>query len=215
MAQFSEHLARADWQDGTKTAGSMAALVKNNQQLDETTEPAIGLGNHILRVLAQHPLFISAALPDRIYPPKFNSYSQGETYGAHVDGSLLQISGTNVTLRTDLSATLFLSDPEGYEGGELTIHTEFGAQSVKLAAGDMVLYPSSSLHQVREVTRGTRVASFFWIQSLVRDSSQRAMLYQLDQSIQKLTVELTAPHPEVVKLSGIYHNLLRTLATPS
>lgn len=212
---FKQHLIRAHWQEGVQTAGSMAALVKNNQQLDDTTEPAISLGNHILRLLAQHPLFISAALPDRIYPPKFNRYSKGETYGAHVDGAIMQVAGTNVALRTDLSATLFLSDPEEYEGGELTVHTEFGTQSIKLAAGDMVLYPSSSLHQVSEVTRGTRVASFFWIQSLIRDNAQRELLYKLDQSIQKLSIELSAAHPEVMNLSGVYHNIIRSVAIPS
>jgi len=215
VVQFREHLARADWQDGARSAGSIARQVKNNAQLNETTEPAISLGNHILRVLAQHPLFVSAALPDRIYPPKFNSYSKGETYGAHVDGSLMQISGTNITLRTDLSATLFLADPEEYEGGELTIHTQYGGQQVKLAAGDVVLYPSNSVHQVEEITAGVRVASFFWIQSLVRDNAQRELLFNLDQSIQKLTSELGAMHTEVVNLSGVYHNMLRTWAVPS
>jgi len=215
VAQFREHLARADWQDGTQTAGAIARQVKNNAQLNETTEPAISLGNHILRVLAQHPMFVSAALPDRIYPPKFNRYSKGETYGAHVDGSMMQIGGTNITLRTDLSATLFLAEPDEYQGGELCIHTQFGVQKVKLAAGDLVLYPATSLHQVEEVTSGARLASFFWIQSLVRDNAQRELLFNLDQSIQKLTSELGASHSEVVNLSGVYHNMMRTWAVPS
>nr|WP_320135840.1 Fe2+-dependent dioxygenase [uncultured Amphritea sp.] len=215
VRQFREHLDHADWQNGVNTAGTIARNVKQNQQLDDTQEPAISLGNHILRALSRTPAFISAALPDRIYPPKFNRYSERETYGAHIDGSLMQIPGTNLTLRTDLSATLFLAAPDEYDGGELCIETQYGTQTVKLAAGDMVLYPSTSLHSVSPVTRGARVASFFWIQSMVRDSQQREMLFDLDTSVQKLTAELGAAHPEVVNLSGIYHNLLRQWASPS
>ncbi|RTE66015.1 Fe2+-dependent dioxygenase [Amphritea opalescens] len=215
VRQFRQHLDQADWQDGVNTAGSIARNVKQNQQLDDTQEPAISLGNHILRTLSRTPAFISAALPDRIYPPKFNRYAERETYGAHIDGSLMQIPGTNLTLRTDLSATLFLAAPDEYDGGELCIETQYGTQTIKLAAGDMVLYPSTSLHSVSPVTRGARVASFFWIQSMVRDSQQREMLFDLDSSVQKLTTELGASHPEVVNLSGIYHNLLRQWATPS
>lgn len=215
VRQFRQHLDQADWQDGVNTAGSIARNVKQNQQLDDTQEPAISLGNHILRTLSRTPAFISAALPDRIYPPKFNRYAEQETYGAHIDGALMQIPGTNLTLRTDLSATLFLADPDEYEGGELSIETQYGTQTVKLAAGDMVLYPSTSLHSVSPVTRGARVAAFFWIQSMVRDNQQREMLFNLDNSIQKLTAELDATHTEVVKLSGLYHNLLRQWATPS
>ncbi len=215
VKQFRAHLDKADWQDGINTAGSIARHVKKNQQLDDTQEPAISLGNHILRVLAQHPAFISAALPDRIYPPKFNRYSETETYGAHIDGSLMQVPGSHMTLRTDLSATLFLAEPEEYGGGELTIETQYGAQTVKLAAGDMVLYPSTSLHQVAPVTWGARVASFFWIQSMVSDIQQRQTLFELDQSIQSLSLELGSDHSEVVKLSGVYHNLVRQWAKPS
>lgn len=215
VRQFREYLDKADWQDGINTAGSIARNVKKNQQLDDTQEPAISLGNHILRVLAQNPTFVSAALPDRIYPPKFNRYCENETYGAHIDGSLMQIPGTNLTLRTDLSATLFLAEPDEYEGGELTIETQYGAQTVKLPAGDMVLYPSTSLHQVSPVTQGARVASFFWIQSMVRDIQERETLFELDQSVQGLSAELGATHPQVVKLSGVYHNLMRQWAKPS
>lgn len=215
VRQFREYLDKADWQDGINTAGSIARNVKKNQQLDDTQEPAISLGNHILRVLAQNPTFVSAALPDRIYPPKFNRYCENETYGAHIDGSLMQIPGTNLTLRTDLSATLFLAEPDEYEGGELTIETQYGAQTVKLPAGDMVLYPSTSLHQVSPVTQGARVASFFWIQSMVRDIQERETLFELDQSVQSLSAELGATHPQVVKLSGVYHNLMRQWAKPS
>lgn len=212
VRQFRAHLDKASWQDGISTAGSIARHVKKNQQLDDTREPAISLGNHILRVLAQHPTFISAALPDKIYPPKFNRYRETETYGVHVDAALMQIPGSHLTLRTDLSATLFLAEPDEYEGGELTIETQYGAQTVKLAAGDMVLYPSTSLHRVAPVTRGTRLASFFWIQSMVPDSQQRQILFDLDQSIQQLSVELSTSHGEVVRLSGIYHNLMRQWA---
>ncbi|MGB0205560.1 MAG: Fe2+-dependent dioxygenase [Neptuniibacter sp.] len=215
VRQFREYLDKADWQDGINTAGSIARNVKKNQQLDDTQEPAISLGNHILRVLAQNPTFVSAALPDRIYPPKFNRYCENETYGAHIDGSLMQIPGTNLTLRTDLSATLFLAEPDEYEGGELTIETQYGAQTVKLPAGDMVLYPSTSLHQVLPVTQGARVASFFWIQSMVRDIQERETLFELDQSVQKLSAELGEAHTQVVKLSGVYHNLMRQWAKPS
>ena len=210
--QFREYLDEANWEDGSNTAGSIALNVKKNHQLDDTKEPVLSLGPHILKTLAQNPIFISAALPDKIYPPKFNQYSKNETYGAHIDGSLMQIPGTNQTIRTDLSATLFLSEPEEYEGGELTIETKYGTQTVKLAAGDMVLYPSTSLHHVSTVTSGARIASFFWIQSMVRDIQQRETLFNLDQSVQKLTAQLGSTHQEVVNLSGIYHNLIRQWA---
>jgi len=215
VRQFRAHLDKADWQDGGNTAGSIARNVKKNQQLDDMQEPAISLANHILRALSQSPRFISAALPDKIYPPKFNRYSEQETYGAHIDGALMQIPGSNQTLRTDLSATLFLAEPEEYEGGELTIETQYGQQTVKLAAGDMVLYPSTSLHHVSPVQQGARIAAFFWVQSMVKDSQQRELLFELDQSIQGLIVELGATHTEVVNLSGVYHNLIRQWASPT
>ncbi|WP_191601942.1 Fe2+-dependent dioxygenase [Marinomonas algicola] len=215
VLQVRNYLDKADWQDGMNTAGSMARHVKKNQQLDDTQEPAVSLGNHILRVMSQHPAFISAALPDKIYPPKFNRYSESETYGAHIDSALMQLPNSNQTIRTDLSATLFLADPDEYDGGELVIETQYGTQSVKLDAGDLVLYPSTSLHQVSPVSRGARVASFFWIQSMVRDSQQRETLFELDQSVQRLTVELGAGHSDVINLSGIYHNLIRQWAQPS
>jgi PKHD-type hydroxylase len=215
VKQFRAHLDKADWQDGANSAGTIARQVKKNQQLDDNGEPCISLGNHILSVLAQNTTFISAALPDKIYPPKFNRYSENETYGAHIDGSLMQLPGTHQTMRTDLSATVFLAEPNEYDGGELTIETKFGSQVVKLKAGDMVLYPSTSLHQVSPVTRGTRTAAFFWIQSMVSNIQQREMLFDLDKSVQSLTAELGANHPEVVKLSGLYHNLIRDWAKPS
>ncbi len=212
VQQFRTHIAQADWQDGVQTAGSLARHVKQNLQLSDTAEPALSLGKHILRALAQTPLFISAALPARIYPPKFNCYRNGGHYGAHIDGSLMQLPNSHLTLRTDLSATLFLNEPEDYDGGELSIDTRYGTQTVKLAAGDMVLYPSTSLHQVTPVTRGERLAAFFWIQSQIQDNTQRELLFDLDQSIQRLTVELGSTHAEVVRLSGVYHNLIRQWA---
>lgn len=209
VGQFRAHLEHAEWQEGLMTAGTLAGAVKRNLQLADGVEPAVSLGNHILRRLGNHPGFISAALPNRIYPPKFNRYQDGGNYGAHVDSALMQVPGTNVTVRSDLSATLFLSEPDEYDGGELEIEGPFGVQSVKLAAGDMVLYPSSSLHRVTPVTRGARIASFFWIQSLVQDEAARTLLFDLDQAIQGLTVARAPDDPHLVKLTGIYHNLLR------
>ncbi|MBC3927621.1 Fe2+-dependent dioxygenase [Undibacterium sp. CY21W] len=209
VKQFRRYLDNAEWNDGTKTAGTLARNVKRNAQIDDSTEVAISLGNHILRSLGNNPLFVSAALPRKIYPPKFNRYADGGTYGTHVDSAIMQIPGTNLSLRTDLSATLFLAEPDEYEGGELEIETEFGVQAVKLEAGNMVLYPSSSLHRVMPVTEGARVASFFWIESLVNDEGERAMLFDLDQTIQKLTPSIDANDPRLLKLTGIYHNLLR------
>ena len=212
VRQFRAYLDQADWKDGGASAGSMARRAKDNLQIDDDADVAVSLGNHILRVLGQHPLFISAALPRRIYPPKFNRYAGGGNYGTHVDSALMQIPGTALTLRTDLAATLFLCAADEYDGGELEIDTEFGVQSVKLDAGDMVLYPASSLHRVTPVTRGARVASFFWIKSLVGDDAARAMLYDLDQAIQALTPKVEAGDTDLLKLTGIYHNLLRRWA---
>lgn len=212
VRQFRAHLDRAEWQDGLKTAGTLASGVKQNQQLDDNSAIAIELGNHILRRLGNHPLFISAALPEKIYPPKFNRYSEGGHYGAHVDGAVMPLPGNHGTLRSDLSATLFLCEPDEYDGGELTIETEFGAQQVKLEEGDMVLYPSSSLHRVEPVTRGARVCSFFWIQSMVRDEGKRTLLFDLDQSIQSLTPRQPKGDGDILQLTGVYHNLLRRWA---
>lgn len=212
VRQFRAALDGAAWTDGAATGGSQARLVKRNLQLDDNAEPAISLGNFILRRLAAHPVFISAALPRRIHPPKFNRYEGGGTYGIHVDSAIMQLPGGHGSLRSDLSATLFLAEPDDYEGGELEIETRFGAQSVKLDAGGLVLYPSSSLHRVTPVTGGARVASFFWIESLVLDDAARSMLFDLDQTIQRLTPALAEHHSELVKLTGIYHNLLRRWA---
>jgi PKHD-type hydroxylase len=212
VGQFRVLLDKASWQDGLQTAGTLARSVKRNLQLEDGSELSVLLGNQILRKLGSLPSFISSALPAKIYPPKFNRYEGGGTYGVHVDSGLMQVPGTNVTIRSDLSATLFLSEPDEYEGGELQIEGLFGVQSVKLEAGDMVLYPSSSLHQVTPVTKGARIASFFWIQSLVQDDGQRSLLFDLDQAIQGLTFTSGQDNPDLVKLTGIYHNLLRRWA---
>ncbi len=209
---FRAELDAADWQDGAATAGTLARSVKRNQQLADGSELAVRLGQHILRRLAATPLFISAALPRTIYPPKFNRYADGGTYGAHVDSALMFLPGSSQQMRTDLSATLFLAEPEEYDGGELEVEGPFGVQTVKLAAGDMVLYPSSSLHRVTPVTRGARVASFFWIESLVADEGERTLLFDLDQSVQQITPELAADDMRLVQLTGVYHNLLRRFA---
>ncbi len=212
VSQFRGHLDQAQWKDGSNSAGTLAQHVKRNAQLDEASEPSISLGNHILRTLGNHPSFVSAALPRKIYPPRFNRYEGGGTYGLHVDSALMRIPGTGESMRTDLSATLFLAEPGDYDGGELEIETEFGAQAIKLAAGDLVLYPSSSLHRVTPVTRGARVAAFFWIESMVGDNGERAMLFDLDRAIQALTPTLDAHSATLLTLTGIYHNLLRRWA---
>ena len=213
VAQFRQHLAQVNWQDGVKTAGILARSAKQNLQLDDASELARSLGNHLLRTLAANSLFISAALPNKIYPPKFNCYTQGGHYGTHVDSAIMHVPGTAVSLRSDLSATLFLSDAAEYEGGELEIETAFGVQAIKLAAGDMVLYPSSSLHRVTPVTKGARIASFFWIESLVGDEAERSMLFDLDQAIQALTPTVARDDTNLLKLTGVYHNLLRRWAS--
>ncbi len=213
VRQFRAYLDAAQWQDGNRSAGSLAQQVKNNAQLDEGSEPALSLGQHILRSLGNRPAFISAALPRKIYPPRFNRYAGGGTYGLHIDSALMMLPGSGESLRTDLAATLFLSEADEYDGGELEIETEFGAQAVKLGAGDMVLYPASSLHRVTPVTCGARVCSFFWIESMVRDSTERAMLYDLDRSIQSLVPRLDAKDGTLLALTGTYHNLLRRWAS--
>jgi PKHD-type hydroxylase len=214
LAEFRARLDAAPWQDGLATAGTLARSVKRNLQLEDGSPLSTELGNEVLRRLQANSLFVSAALPRRIYPPKFNRYADGGTYGAHVDSALMQVPGTGLTVRSDLSATLFLCDPDEYEGGELQIDGPFGVQSVRLPAGDMILYPSSSLHRVTPVTRGARIASFFWIESLVRDDAARALLFDLDRAIQGLTPALRPDDPHLLSLTGVYHNLLRRWASP-
>lgn len=201
-------LEQATWQDGRTTAGSLAVKVKSNLQLPIDSPTAARLGHLILDRLGRNPLFLSAALPLRVLPPRFNRYEGGGTYGNHIDNALFVIPGTAIKVRTDVSTTVFFSDPKEYEGGELIVEDTYGHQSVKLAAGDAIVYPGTSLHRVNPVTRGTRYASFFWTQSLVKSDEQRRLLFDLDQSIQQLTVD----HPDHAKLSalsGTYHNLLR------
>jgi PKHD-type hydroxylase len=202
-----EHAGDA-WVDGRVSAGYSGAPVKFNQQIDERSEVAAQCQHLILAALERHPLFISAALPNIVYPPMFNRYSEGMTFGAHVDGGVRIHPHSGRKLRTDISATLFLSDPASYDGGELQVEDTYGVHSVKLAAGDMVVYPATSLHQVTPITRGTRVASFFWIQSLIRDDGQRTLLFDMDNAIQTLN-QTNADERARRSLIGCYHNLLR------
>jgi PKHD-type hydroxylase len=199
------------WIDGQVTAGHQSAQVKDNQQLPEDHEHAKTLGDTVLAALEKNPLFMSAALPLKVFPPLFNRYQDGQSFGNHVDNAIRQVRGTPHRVRTDLAATLFFSDPDEYDGGELVVEDTYGVHSVKLPAGHMILYPASSLHHVRPVTRGARLASFFWIQSMVRDDGERTILFDLDVAIQRLTSD--APdHPSVVELTSLYHNLLRRWA---
>jgi PKHD-type hydroxylase len=200
-------LDRAAWVDGRVTAGHQSARAKDNRQLPENSQEAVQLGEMVLKALANNPLFIAAALPLRVFPPLFNRYAGGQSFGTHVDNAVRQASN-GMRIRTDLSATLFLANPEEYDGGELNVEDTYGVQSVKLPAGHMILYPATSLHHVRPVTRGTRLASFFWIQSMVRDDAERTLLFDLDTSIQRIN----ADHPSAVQLTGVYHNLLRRWA---
>ncbi len=210
---FQSRLAAADWVDGRVTAGYQSARAKNNTQLPEQSAEARELGDLILTALGRSALFMSAALPQRVFPPLFNRYEGGQAFGTHVDNAIRSIPGTSQRIRTDLSATLFLADPDSYDGGELTIEDTYGVQRIKLPAGSMVLYPSTSLHHVTPVTRGCRVASFFWLQSLVRSDAQRTILFDLDVAIQRLNAKAGA-EAEAVSLTGIYHNLLRMWSEP-
>ena len=214
VCRFREKLANADWQDGASTAGSRSIAVKQNLQLDRKDPLARELGNLILKKLGNNPMFISAALAEKIWPPVFNCYQDGGHYGTHSDAALMRLPEANLTIRSDLSATLFLSDPEEYEGGELVIEEQFGGQAVKLAAGDMVLYPSSSLHQVTPVTHGQRVCAIMWMQSAVADTAARSLLFDLDQSIQALSRGRARDDEHVDRLIHVYHNLLRRWAQP-
>jgi len=208
VGQFRQALQSASWTDGRITAGHSARKAKNNQQLGADDPLGERLGNVLLEALARNPLFMTAALPLKVFPPRFNRYENCGHYGDHIDNAVLSVPGSSHRVRSDLSATLFLSEPGEYEGGELVIEDTYGSHAVKLAAGDLVLYPGTSLHRVTPVTSGVRLAAFFWIQSLVRDDSQRSLLLQLDQNIQQLANELP-DSPVGPRLTGIYHNLLR------
>ncbi|WP_404366170.1 Fe2+-dependent dioxygenase [Sphingomonas sp. MMS24-J45] len=212
LTALRETIDAADWIDGNATSGAQSALAKRNRQLPEDSDAARAGGAVVLDALAASPLFVAAALPLKVFPPLFNRYGEGDGFASHVDNAVRIRRGSDFRIRSDLSATLFLSDPESYDGGELIVQTQFGEQSVKLTAGQMVLYPASSLHRVAPVTRGERIASFFWIQSMVRDTDARAMLFDLDTAIQSTAARLGQDDPEIVRLTGVYHNLLRRWA---
>ena len=212
LAAVHSKIAEEQWVDGRTTGGQQSNSVKNNQQLPADSPIVRELEDFVLSVLAQHPAFISAALPLKIFPPMINRYGVGETYGIHVDNAIRVPPNTGARIRTDLSCTLFLSDPDSYDGGELMIENHFSTQPVKLSAGDLILYPSTSLHQVTPVTRGARISIVFWLQSMIRDNEQRKILFDLDQSVQSLTTLQGHDSTDVMRLSGIYHNLIRQWA---
>ena len=210
LADGRRILDAAEWIDGRDTAGHQGALVKNNAQLPLRSPAAEQVGQIVLKALAAVPLFMSAALPARILPPMFNRYAGGQRFGTHVDGAIRTL-GNGHNVRTDISCTLFFSEPQEYEGGELEVEDTYGSKRIKLPAGHMVLYPSTSLHQVTPVTRGVRLCSFFWLQSMIRDDSRRSLLFDMDVAIQRLGGEMPG-HPALVQLTGVYHNLLRQWA---
>jgi PKHD-type hydroxylase len=211
VQQIRRRLDAADWVDGRVTAGYQSAVTKDNSQIPEGHPVAVEVGELILQALGQNPLFVSAALPVKVFPPLFNRYSGGQSFGTHVDNAIRHLKGTTHRVRSDLSATLFFSEPSEYDGGELIIEDTYGIHSVKLPAGHMVLYPSSSLHNVRPVSRGARISSFFWIQSMIRDDGDRTLLFDLDNVTQRISAE-QPNSPNAVKLTGVYHNLLRRWA---
>ena len=214
VAECRRQLDAVDWVDGRVTAGHQSAKAKDNAQLPEDSPVARQLGQLILSALERHPLFVAGALPLKIFPPLFNRYASGQSFGNHVDNAMRRVRNASDWVRTDISATLFLAQPSEYDGGELMIDDTFGSHAVKLPAGDLVLYPATSLHRVQPVTRGARIASFFWIQSMVRDDGERTLLFDLDLAIQRLGSD--APnHPALVQLTGVYHNLLRRWADAS
>ncbi|MBB1092845.1 Fe2+-dependent dioxygenase [Rhodopseudomonas palustris] len=211
VTEFRRLMDQADWEDGRSTAGAQSAMVKRNEQLPPDSDLARVLGRRIVSALTANPKFVSAAVPLQIFPPLFNRYAAAGNhhFGIHVDNAVRGDPLTGLRIRTDLSVTLFLAEPDEYDGGELVVEDTYGSHEVKLPAGDCVLYPSSSLHMVTPVTRGARVASFFWLQSMIRDAHARSMIYDLDGAIQALVERLGRDDPETVKLTGIYHNLIR------
>jgi PKHD-type hydroxylase len=211
VAEFRRIMDASDWEDGRSTAGAQSAMVKKNEQLPPDGEAARMLGNRVISALAANPRFISAAIPSQIFPPLFNRYAAagGHHFGIHVDNAVRGDRLTGLRIRTDLSVTLFLSEPEEYDGGELVIEDLYGSHEIKLPAGHLVLYPASSLHMVTPVRRGMRVASFFWLQSMIRDAHARSLIFDMDTTIQALAERLGRDDPETVKLTGIYHNLIR------
>ena len=209
LRAIRERLAAAAWVDGRVTAGHQGVKVKANQQLAEDSTAARELGAVVMRALERNGTFMSAALPRHVYPPMFNRYGEGMNFGAHIDGAIRQVAGTPLRIRTDLSATLFLNEPGEYDGGELLIEEADSTRSIKLPAGDLILYPATTLHRVAPVTRGERLASFFWIQSLVREESERALLFELDRAIIELGQTTPSESPAMLRLTAAYHNLVR------
>jgi PKHD-type hydroxylase len=209
--QCRRTLEESEWIDGRITAGHQSARAKDNRQLPEDHPAARQLGDLILAALERNPLFMAAALPLKVFPPLFNLYESGQAFGTHVDNAIRQVTGTPHRVRTDLSATLFLTQPDEYDGGELLVEDTYGVHNIKLPAGHLILYPATSLHRVRPVTRGIRIASFFWIQSMVRDDGQRTLLFDLDMAIQRINQDVP-DHASTVQLTGVYHNLLRRWA---
>ena len=212
LADVRAIIDAADWIDGNATSGHQAALAKNNEQLPEDSEAAKKAGRLILEALGRSPIFFASALPLRIYPPLFNRYGEGQEFDTHVDNAIRIKRGSEFRMRSDLSITVFLEAPENYDGGELLVEDHYGVQRVKLPAGHAVVYPSSSLHRVTPITRGRRVASFFWLQSMVRNAEERRTLFDLDRAVQRLTGELGGKDRSVIELTGVYHNLLRLWA---
>lgn len=213
VALYRQVLKELPWQDGKSTAMGMAASVKQNNQADPTDKRVKQLSNEVLARIGSTPKLVSAALPQRIFPPVFNRYQQSETYGFHVDAAVMRIPNSPDVLRSDVSMTLFFSDPDEYEGGELVVATEFGEQKVKLPAGSAVVYPSSSLHKVTAVTKGERLAAITWMQSMVADISLRKTLFDLDQTIQMLITKQQTDRQELDNLHNVYHNLIRQFAS--
>ena len=211
VADFRHIIDSCDWQDGRSTAGAQSAMVKRNEQLPPDSEVARKLGHRIISALTANPRFLAAAIPQQIFPPLFNRYvaADGHHFGIHVDNAVRGDPFTGLRIRTDLSVTLFLAEPEEYDGGELVIEDLYGSHEVKLPAGDLVLYPASSLHMVTPVTHGARIASFFWLQSMIRDPNARSMIFDLDTTIQALSRQHGRDDPEMVRLTGLYHNLIR------
>ncbi|MBR1139812.1 Fe2+-dependent dioxygenase [Bradyrhizobium denitrificans] len=211
VAKFRHIMDSSDWEDGRSTAGAQSAMVKRNEQLPPDSEVARKLGHRIISAMTANPRFLAAAIPQHIFPPLFNRYAadSGHHFGIHVDNAVRGDKLTGLRIRTDLSVTLFLSEPEEYDGGELVIEDLYGSHEVKLPAGDLVLYPASSLHMVTPVTRGVRIASFFWLQSMIRDPLARSMIFDLDTTIQDLSRRMGRDDPEMVRLTGLYHNLIR------
>src|SRR5215471_20565534 len=211
VARCRDVMVKAEWVDGRVTAGHQSQRVKNNLQLPEDSAQARELGQMVMQALGRSPLFFSAVLPKQVFPPLFNRYDAGMTFGAHVDNAIRGYLDTPLQVRTDVSATLFISAPQDYDGGELVVEDTYGRHSVKLPAGDMIVYPGTSLHNVTPITRGSRIASFFWTQSLIRDDGRRALLFDLDMSVRRLAADHPG-HTSVVSLTATYHNLLRQWA---